>query len=263
PTGIFAHSPEPITQNLKDLCQLVKEKHSDIGIAVDPDADRLVLINELGQPLGEEYTLALCTDFILKSGKRGPVVKNLSSSRAIDEIASRYSCECHSSAVGEANVAQLMEELIKQGYPPSIGGEGNGGVMLPDVHIGRDSLVGLALVLQHLADYKIENDGKGTISQLKGTLPVYEIVKDKIALSETFTPQKVDSILNVIKKEWETKAKVNNIDGIRIDSTNDDIGAWWVHLRKSNTEPIVRIIAEARTEQLAKERVAFFFKYFA
>lgn len=165
--GIFAHNPEPIPENLTDLCKSVKENGADMGIAVDPDVDRCVLIDENGVPLGEEYTLAIAVDFILgRCNKKGNIVKNLSSSRAIDEIAKKYGCKSFSTPVGELHVAKKMIEVDSV-----IGGEGNGGVMLPDVHIGRDAPVAVALILSELAHFN------GTLSEKKKTLPQWSIVK--------------------------------------------------------------------------------------
>jgi len=235
PTGKFAHAPEPIPENLNDLCQAVIKHKADLGIAVDPDVDRCVLIDERGCPLGEEYTLALAVEFLLgKTGIRGSVVRNLSSSRASDDIAKKYGCKVYSTPVGEINVAVKMLEV-----KAVIGGEGNGGVMLPDVHIGRDAPVAAALTLQHLALFG------GTISKLKQTLPQYEIVKLKAPIAG-LDP---DKIVQLIKTEWKNKAEVTSIDesdGLRIDTAE-----WWVHLRKSNTEPILRVIGESASKEKA------------
>ncbi|PRP84526.1 hypothetical protein PROFUN_05861 [Planoprotostelium fungivorum] len=227
PTGLFSHAPEPIPENLGDLCQRVSQEKADFGIAVDPDVDRCVLIDENGRPLGEEYTLALAVEFFLgKCGKRTKIVKNLSSSRAVDDIATKYGCETVAAAVGEINVANEMERVESQ-----LGGEGNGGVMLTEVHIGRDALVAASLTLAHLSTFS------GSLSQLKSTLPQYDIVKLKVSV------QGIDAeeVLKTFREEWEGKSKLNTIDGLHI--TTDD---WWVHLRKSNTEPIIRVIGEAK-----------------
>ncbi|KAK2964451.1 phosphomannomutase [Blattamonas nauphoetae] len=273
PTGMFSHIPEPVPQNLTDLCQLVKSIESDFGIAVDPDADRLVIINEKGEPIGEEYTLALCVDFFLsEKTRRGPVVKNLSTSRVIDDICRKYHCACYSSAVGEANVAAMMERVNAV-----IGGEGNGGIMLPDVHVGRDSLVGLALILEHFSRFRQSRStdpAPPALSDLVGSLPHYDIIKDKISLSEQTTPEQIKIVLQRVEEEWKKKIEeerakadneelkalwnVNDVDGIRIDTPD-----WWVHLRMSNTEPIVRIIAEAPTRVKAREQCTFFARYFS
>lgn len=191
-----------------------------------------------GKPLGEEYTLALAVEFVLgHGGKRGPVCKNLSSSRANDDIAAKYGCPVHSVAVGEINVATRMVES-----KAVIGGEGNGGVMLPEIHIGRDAPVAAALTLQHLALFN------GTISQLKATLPQYEIVKLKAPIDGI----DADAVVQHFKLQWTGREGVtlNDSDGLRIDF-DDAQGKRWVHLRKSNTEPIIRVIGEATTSELA------------
>jgi len=227
PSGRFAHGAEPVGENLNDLCQLVKDSKADLGIAVDPDVDRCVLIDETGKPLGEEYTLALATEFWLgKCGKRGPVCKNLSSSRACDDIAKKYGCEVFSTPVGEIHVANKMVECNA-----TIGGEGNGGIMLPDIHIGRDALVAATLTIQHLAMFD------GTISQLKATLPQYDIVKLKAPIGN----MDPDRILKDFEANWAGKegVKLTTGDGLRIDTDE-----YWVHMRKSNTEPIIRVIGE-------------------
>ncbi len=221
-TGIFAHTPEPIPENLTQLSKHVIQTKADFGIAVDPDVDRCVLINELGQPLGEEYTLAIVTKFIL-SKKLGMVVKNMSTTMALDEIASYYNCQVYEAAVGEINVV--------------IGGEGNGGIMLPEIHIGRDAPVAAALVLAALT----ESDC--TISELKASLPQYEIVKKKV----TIEGKNPDQIINQIATQF-ANSKTSQIDGLKIYGDK-----WWVHLRKSNTEPIMRIIAESKTVSQSDE----------
>lgn len=239
-SGRFAHPPEPIPEHLGDLCEKVKAEKADLGIAVDPDVDRCVLIDETGKPLGEEYTLALAVQFVLgHGGKRGPVCKNLSSSRANDDIAEKYGCPVYSTPVGEIHVAKRMQEVKSV-----IGGEGNGGVMLPDIHIGRDAPVAAALTLQHLALFD------GTISQLKATLPQYEIVKLKAPIEGI----DADAVVAHFKQQWQGRpdATLNDSDGLRID-INDAKGKRWVHLRKSNTEPIIRVIGEAATSALALE----------
>eukprot|EP01089_Gocevia_fonbrunei_P014300 TRINITY_DN388_c0_g1_i1.p1 TRINITY_DN388_c0_g1~~TRINITY_DN388_c0_g1_i1.p1 ORF type:complete len:461 (+),score=122.17 TRINITY_DN388_c0_g1_i1:51-1433(+) len=240
PTGKFAHMPEPIPAHLGDLCKSVAENKADLGIAVDPDVDRCVLIDETGKPLGEEYTLALAVEFILgKCGKTGTVVKNLSSSRATDDIAKKYGQKVLATAVGEINVAKKMQEVKSV-----IGGEGNGGVMLTEVHIGRDALVAAVLTLQHLALVG------GTIGQLKASLPQYEIVKLKVGV-EGIDAEKA---LKVLGDEWEGKAELNREDGLRIDFVGEKQEEnWWVHLRKSNTEPIIRVIGEASTADKATQ----------
>ncbi|KYQ89419.1 phosphomannomutase [Tieghemostelium lacteum] len=245
PTGIFAHTPEPVPQNLGDLCQFVKKQQANFGIAVDPDVDRCVVIDENGVPLGEEYTLAMAVELLLGDCKRkGTVCKNLSSSRAIDDIAQKYGCTVISTPVGEIQVAKKM-----QLHNAVIGGEGNGGVMLPDIHIGRDAPVAAALILQLLS-----NRGGGSISKLKQTLPQYEIVKLKAAI-EGLDP---DSILAEIKSEYIQKPdlyKLNEDDGLKIDAKD-----YWVHLRKSNTEHIIRVIAESKTQEEATKVANEFIK---
>jgi len=233
PTGEFFHSPEPIPENLGQLCDSVVREKADFGVATDPDVDRCVFIDETGKPIGEEYTLAMAVEYWLGScGKRGPIVKNLSSSMANDEIAKKYGCECFKSAVAEINVANKMLEVNA-----TIGGEGNGGVMLPAVHIGRDAPVALSLVISLLAGFN------GTMSQLKGSLPQWFIVKRKADVVGI----DVDEVVARITEEWSGKgAELSKIDGVHIQTPD-----WWVHIRKSNTEPIVRVIAEARTEKEA------------
>ena len=226
-TGIFAHTPEPVPENLGDLCAFVVEQKADFGIAVDPDVDRCVLVNEHGEPLGEEYTLGIAVKFMLQK-KLGAVVKNLSSSRLIDDLARYYNCPVHSAAVGEINVAEKMiaENAV-------IGGEGNGGVMLPDIHIGRDAPIAAALVLQALAEFG------GRLSELKATLPQYEIVKLKAPLEGI----DADKVISHFKTKYAHE-QLNEIDGLKIDAKE-----WWIHLRKSNTEPIIRVIGEAPTKE--------------
>lgn len=239
PTGEFSHPPEPIPEHLGQLAEAVKTHKASFGVATDPDVDRCVFIDETGNPIGEEYTLAMAVEFWLGScGKRGNIVKNLSSSMANDEIAKKYGCTCHKSAVAEINVAYKMLDV-----KAIIGGEGNGGVMLPDVHIGRDAPVALGLVISLLSQFD------GTMSQLKASLPQWYIVKMKTSVEGI----DADARLEALKQEWlNTKTEsgpppeLSTIDGLHIQ-TND----WWVHIRKSNTEPIVRVIAEARTEEEA------------
>jgi len=227
PTGLFAHAPEPIPEHLGDLCKEVLKHKAHFGIAVDPDVDRCVLIDENGKPLGEEYTLALAVKFFLgHCGQKTTIVKNLSSSRAVDDIAASYGCETVAAAVGEINVANEMVRVKSQ-----LGGEGNGGVMLTSVHIGRDALVAASLTLAHLATFT------GSLSELKKQLPQYEIVKLKVSVEGIDAEQ----VLKTFKDEWKDKSKLNEVDGLHI--TTDQ---WWVHLRKSNTEPIIRVIGEAK-----------------
>lgn len=225
--GIFAHKPEPIPEHLNELCISVKDNKADIGIAVDPDVDRCVIIDEQGVPLGEEYTLALAVKYFLsKSSTIGTsVCKNLSTTRAIDDICKEFNIKLIATPVGEINVAKKMKDIGSM-----IGGEGNGGVMLTDLHIGRDALVAATFTLQHLALFN------GTISSLKKTLPQYEIVKLKASIEGI----NAEEVVKHFKSKWQGKSILNEEDGLHIQ-TND----WWVHLRKSNTEPIIRVIGEA------------------
>ena len=242
PTGVFPHTPEPVPENLGELCRAVVAHGADLGIAVDPDVDRCVLIGEDGRPLVEEYTLAIAVKFILGDiGRRGVVCKNLSSSRASDDIAEQYGCTLVPAAVGEINVAKRMVEL-----GAVIGGEGNGGVMLPDVHIGRDAPVAAALVLQCFTNARMRKDGGiRTISELKRSLPQYEIVKLKVGIEGI----NVDAALKALEKEAQEEGlKIVTIDGLHISGKD-----WWVHVRKSNTEPIARVIGEAPTAAAAEE----------
>lgn len=221
--GLFAHTPEPLPENLTGLCQTIREKKADLGIAVDPDVDRCALVDETGTPLGEEYTLALAVKCVL-SKKLGPVVTNLSTSRVIDDVVMYYNSILYRTPVGEIHVAGKMREI-----GAVIGGEGNGGVILPDVHLGRDAPVAVALTLQLMAE---ENR---PISAIKQSLPQYEIVKDKIDVQGLNVPE----LMNKIREKFKN-ARMNEDDGLKIDLPD-----YWIHFRKSNTEPIVRIIVEA------------------
>ena len=229
PTGIFAHTPEPVPQNLADLMKTVKENGADIGFAVDPDVDRCAIIGNDGNPLGEEYTLALAVKFIL-SKKLGHVVVNLSTSRSIDDIVAYYNCMLTKTKVGEINVADKMRDVNAV-----IGGEGNGGVILPDIHLGRDAPVAVALTLQYLAEWG------SSISELKQSLPQYYILKDKSPLGEV----NPDHVMEHFSGKYRDE-QLNFSDGLRIDRSDS-----WIHLRKSNTEPIMRVIVEARTPDIA------------
>lgn len=228
-SGVFAHAPEPIPQNLQDLSNTVKKHKADLGFAVDPDGDRLAIISNEGNPLGEEYTLALAVKYVL-SKKLGYVVVNLSTSRVIDEIAQYYNVLLFKTKVGERNVSQQMQEV-----DAIIGGEGNGGVILPEVHLGRDATTGIALILQMLSDFD------GTISQLKQTLPQYYILKDKEHI-KSIDP---DKVISHFSKKYR-KEQLNFADGLRVDRSDS-----WIHLRKSNTEPIIRLIVESRTPEIS------------
>ncbi|MBU1297807.1 MAG: phosphoglucosamine mutase, partial [Bacteroidetes bacterium] len=233
-SGIFAHTPEPIPENLTTLAVKVIDEKADIGIAVDPDVDRLVLINEKGEPFGEEYTIASVVNYVLgktEEGRRKTVVVNLSTTRAVDDIAKSYNAEVVRTPVGEINVAKKMKEV-----GAVIGGEGSGGVILPEAHYGRDAMVGIGLILQMLSEFN------GTLSELKAGLPQYFITKSKIELGST----DADSILGQVVEKYINTEKVNTDDGVKIDFADS-----WVNLRKSNTEPIVRIIAEAKSKNEA------------
>jgi len=226
PHGHFAHNPEPIPQNLTQISDLMREGKADLGIVVDPDVDRLALICENGDMFGEEYTLVSVADYVLQHTP-GNTVSNLSSSRALADVTKRYGGTYEASAVGEVNVTTLMR---KNGAV--IGGEGNGGVIYPASHYGRDALVGVALFLSHLAHSGMK------VSELRKTYPEYSISKNRIDL----TPEMdVDALLERIKQKYQNE-RITTIDGVKIDFADG-----WVHLRKSNTEPIIRIYSEAHT----------------
>jgi phosphomannomutase len=230
PTGYFPHDPEPRPENLNDLSASVLQHQADVGIAVDPDVDRLAFVNENGDMFGEEYTLVAVADYVL-SQKKGNTVSNLSSTRALRDITEKHGGSYGASAVGEVNVVQMMKDT-----DAVIGGEGNGGVILPELHYGRDALVGIALFLTHLA-----KSGK-PVSHLKASYPGYIISKNKMEL----TPEiDVDYILEKLKDKYKNRP-VNVIDGVKIEFDTE-----WVHLRKSNTEPIIRIYAEGSTLSVA------------
>ncbi|MBS1573512.1 MAG: phosphoglucosamine mutase [Bacteroidetes bacterium] len=232
PNGHFPHNPEPLKEHLTDICDLVKKENATLGIVVDPDVDRLAFVDEKGEMFGEEYTLVAVADYLLKN-KNGAAVSNLSSSRALRDVAHQNNSEYFASAVGEVNVVTLMKEKNAV-----IGGEGNGGIIYPDLHYGRDSLVGAALFLTHLAK---ENK---TVSELRATYPPYFMGKKKIDLLPTID---VDGLLEKMKSEYQNE-EISTIDGVKIDFANN-----WVHLRKSNTEPIIRIYTEAPTQKEADE----------
>lgn len=226
PTGMFAHSPEPLPENLTQISELMKKGGADVGFVVDPDVDRLAIVMENGEMFIEEYTLVSIADYVL-SQTPGATVSNLSSSRALRDITERHGCSYSASAVGEVNVVTKMKET-----GAVIGGEGNGGVIYPASHYGRDALVGVALFLTLLA-----KSGK-KVSELKKTYPAYAIAKNKIELTPSID---VDAILETVKEKFSNET-ITDIDGIKIDFPNS-----WVHLRKSNTEPIIRIYSEAAT----------------
>jgi phosphomannomutase len=232
PTGEFPHNPEPLAKHLTELSEKVKDHHADFGIAVDPDVDRLAFVDENGEMFGEEYTLVSIADYVL-SRKKGATVSNLSSSRALRDITVKHGCEYFSSAVGEVNVVARMKEVNAV-----IGGEGNGGVIYPELHYGRDSLVGVALFLSLLTEKQMK------VSELRQTYTSYYMAKEKIELTPDLN---VDSLLNKIQEIYKDE-DITTIDGVKIDFPEN-----WVHLRKSNTEPIVRIYTEAKSQKEADE----------
>lgn len=233
-TGEFAHNPEPLAAHLVDTCAKVKEVGADLAIVVDPDVDRLAFINEKGEMYGEEYTLVTVASYILQH-KKGNTVSNLSSTRALRDVTLGFGTEYFAAAVGEVNVVEKMKEVNAV-----IGGEGNGGIIYPDLHYGRDALVGVGLFLTYLCESKC------TCSELKDRLPLYYMSKNKIELEPTTD---VDAILAKIADKFKDE-KVATIDGVKIDFEEG-----WVHLRKSNTEPIIRIYSEGKSEAEA-ERLA-------
>lgn len=232
PTGNFQHNPEPLEKNLGDIMNLMKGGKADVAFVVDPDVDRLAMICEDGTMYGEEYTLVTVADYVLKHTP-GNTVSNLSSTRALRDVTRKYGMQYNAAAVGEVNVVTKMKETNAV-----IGGEGNGGVIYPESHYGRDALVGIALFLSHLA-----HEGK-KVSELRASYPNYYIAKNRIDL----TPQTdVDAILAKVKDLYKAE-EINDIDGVKIDFPDK-----WVHLRKSNTEPIIRVYSEAATMEAADE----------
>ena len=227
PNGHFPHNPEPLKEHLGALSEKVIETSADLGIVVDPDVDRLAFMDENGEMFGEEYTLVACADYVL-SKKSGNTVSNMSSTRALRDVTEKHGGSYFSSAVGEVNVVTKMKEV-----DAVIGGEGNGGIIDPQLHYGRDSLIGTALFLSLLSGLKL------SVSELKKTYPEYFMSKGKIELEPSM---EVDHLLNEIKKKY-TDNKPNTIDGVKIDFENS-----WVHLRKSNTEPIIRVYTEAPSQ---------------
>jgi phosphomannomutase len=236
-TGKFPHLPEPLPQNLKKLSAAVRKNKADLGIAIDPDADRMVLITNKGEPFIEENTIVTISNLVLRKSKKknNSVTVNLSTTRAVEDIARKYNAEVSRTPVGEINV---VKEMMKNGS--IIGGEGSGGVILPALHYGRDSVVGTALALQEFAEFD------GTVSDYMKQLPQYYITKTKIE-----NIKDPDEVLSIIEKGYsmdESVKSINNSDGLKIDFESS-----WVHMRKSNTEPIIRIITEARSEEEAIE----------
>jgi phosphomannomutase len=232
PNGKFPHNPEPLPEHLHDLCSLVKESNSDLGFVVDPDVDRLAIVSEDGTLFGEEYTLVAVADHVLKTQK-GDTVSNLSSTRALKDVSVKHGVNYHASAVGEVNVVTKMKEVNSP-----IGGEGNGGIIYPELHYGRDSLVGVALFLTHLVQCKV------SCSELRKQYTDYYMSKQKIQL----TPEiNVNLILETMANKYANE-DVNTIDGVKINFSNE-----WVHLRKSNTEPIIRVYTESTSPVKANE----------
>lgn len=232
PNGHFPHNPEPLKEHLTDISAKVVEEKADFGIVVDPDVDRLAIISEDGEMFGEEYTLVAIADYVL--GKTpSATVSNLSSSRALRDIANKHGQAYAASAVGEVNVVEKMKKLGAQ-----IGGEGNGGIIYPELHYGRDSLVGIALFLSHLAEQNL------SVKELRDSYPSYFMAKKKIEL----TPEiNVDQLLNQIQEKFKSE-EISTIDGVKIDFADE-----WVHLRKSNTEPIIRIYTESTSQEKADQ----------
>ena len=239
PTGRFAHNPEPLPANLVDLCRTVVSEKADLGVSVDPDVDRLALICENGEPFGEEYTLVSVADYLLSrekgKGTKLATSSNLSSSRALRDVTENYGGQYYAAAVGEVNVTTKMHEV-----GALIGGEGNGGVIYPALHSGRDAIVGAALFLTNLAYKKMK------VSELQKTYPQYYITKNRIELSDKSL---IDKIMSEMKKIYASE-DINDIDGVKISFESRKE---WVHLRKSNTEPIIRIYAESATKESAEK----------
>jgi phosphomannomutase len=232
PTGHFPHNPEPLKEHLTDLCEAVLQHDADFGIVVDPDVDRLAFVDEKGEMFGEEYTLVACADYIL-SKKKGNTVSNLSSSRALRDVTEKHGGTYHAAAVGEVNVVKKMKEV-----DAVIGGEGNGGIIYPESHYGRDALVGVAMFLSLLTEKKMK------VSELKASYPAYFMSKKKVQLTKGMP---VDAILAKIQEKYAHE-DLTTIDGVKIDFADE-----WVHLRKSNTEPIIRIYTESTSQQKADD----------
>ena len=232
PTGWFSHNPEPLRKNLSEICDYIASNGADLGIAVDPDVDRLVFIDEKGELFGEEYTLVAVADYVLQHSKSA-VVSNLSSSRALRDVAQKHGCRYYASAVGEVNVVEIMKRT-----DALIGGEGNGGIIYPELHYGRDALVGIALFLSHLI-----KSGK-SCSELRATYPDYYMSKQKIQLEAGIDIDKIEAAF----KEKYKQEEINDADGVKVDFEES-----WVHIRRSNTEPIIRIYTEAKSQQAADD----------
>ncbi len=239
PTGNFSHNPEPLAENIKELCSVVVQNKADLGIVVDPDVDRLAFVDENGIPFGEEYTLVACSDYVL-SKKPGNTVSNLSSTKALKIVTEKYNKNYYASAVGELNVVEMMKKKNAV-----IGGEGNGGVILPELHYGRDALIGIALFLSLISERN------KNVSSLKNKYPIFYMNKSKLDLKdENVIEEKMNMIINKY-----SKYKPITIDGIKINFTDS-----WIHLRKSNTEPVIRLYSEAKTKSDANSLIKKFIK---
>ncbi len=237
-TGIFPRNPEPLAEHLTATVQKLREKQCDLAVVVDPDVDRLALICEDGSLFGEEYSLVACADFYLQH-KQGPVVNNLSSSRALRDIAEKHGQRCYSAKVGEANVIDVMKR-----QNAVIGGEGNGGIILPELHYGRDALAGIALILQAFTDWRTRETGRKTFSGFRKHFPDYFMAKQKVRLSGA--PENLEGILSALR-DAHSDAAANMEDGLKLDFSDE-----WVHVRPSNTEPVLRIYTEAKNRERAE-----------
>ena len=240
PDGLFAHHPEPLPENIATLCRTVVEEGADVGFVQDADADRLAIVSDKGEPLGEEMTLILASKYVL-SKNPGPVVVNLSTSQAIDDIAREFNIPVIRTKIGEINV---VEQILAQQGKTAIGGEGNGGVILPGIHLCRDSFTAMGLILEYMA-----TSGK-TISELQKEVPKYYMIKDRIE----GTQEQAYRLMRQLKKKYWNKGELSLIDGLKIQFDN-----YWIHIRPSNTEPIIRLIVEAKSQEVA-EKIAKQFK---
>ncbi|MBL7084475.1 MAG: phosphoglucosamine mutase [Candidatus Aminicenantes bacterium] len=240
PDGLFAHHPEPLPENIATLCRTVVEEGADVGFVQDADADRLAIVSDKGEPLGEEMTLILASKYVL-SKNPGPVVVNLSTSQAIDDIAREFNIPVIRTKIGEINV---VEQILAQQGKTAIGGEGNGGVILPGIHLCRDSFTAMGLILEYMA-----TSGK-TISELQKEVPKYYMIKDRIE----GTQEQAYRLMRQLKKKYWNKGELSLMDGLKIQFDN-----YWIHIRPSNTEPIIRLIVEAKSQEVA-EKIAKQFK---
>lgn len=248
-SGVFPHTPEPLPENLTQLSKAVKKHKADFGVAIDPDSDRMVLITDKGEPFIEENTITAVANFVLRKTKNKDktAVVNLSTTRAVDDVAVLFEGKVFRSAVGEINV---VKEMMKNNSV--IGGEGSGGVIYPELHYGRDAIVGLALFLNELADFSQQNGKKGKLSDYKKQLPQYHIAKSKI--ENVSDP---DGVLSLVANDYaHNGCAINTLDGVKLDF--DD---YWIHLRKSNTEPIIRVITEAKSKEAAEQIQTTFVGY--